>query len=99
MSVVFALLYYAVFIFFILLIGRLVLDWVQVFARDWKPRGAVLVVAEAVYTATDPPLRAIRRVVKPVRLGGIQLDLAFMVLALACAVLMQVLSGLARSTA
>jgi YggT family protein len=98
-SVVFALLYYAVFIFFILLIGRLVLDWVQVFARDWKPRGAVLVVAEAVYTATDPPLRAIRRVVKPVRLGGIQLDLAFMLLALACAVLMQVLSGLARSTA
>jgi YggT family protein len=98
-SVVFALLYYAVFIFFILLIGRLVLDWVQVFARDWKPRGAVLVVAEAVYTATDPPLRAIRRVVKPVRLGGIQLDLAFMLLALGCAVLMQVLSGLARSTA
>jgi YggT family protein len=97
-SLAFALLYYVVFVFFILLIGRLILDWVQVFAREWKPRGVVLVIAEAVYTATDPPLRAIRRVIKPVRLGGIQLDLAFMVLAIACAVLMQVLGGLASST-
>jgi YggT family protein len=98
-SLVFALLQTVVVIFFILLIGRLVLDWVQVFARDWKPRGVVLVIAETVYTATDPPLQAIRRVVKPVRLGGIQLDLAFMVLAILCSVLIQVLGGLAASAA
>jgi YggT family protein len=98
-SVFFALLQTVVVIFFVLLIGRLVLDWVQVFARDWKPRGVALVIAETVYTATDPPLRAIRRVVKPVRLGGIQLDLAFMVLAILCSVLIQVLGGLAASSA
>jgi len=70
-------------LFFILLIARLVLEWIQVFARDWRPSGVILVVSEAVYTVTDPPLKAIRRVVKPVRIGSIQLDLAFILLFLA----------------
>ena len=49
-------LYWIVFLFFITLIIRLVFDWIQVFSRDWRPRGVALVVAEAVYSATDPPL-------------------------------------------
>ncbi|HEU4912913.1 MAG TPA: YggT family protein [Actinomycetes bacterium] len=67
-------------IFFILLIGRLVLDYVQMFARSWRPRGPMLVVAEAIYTVTDPPLRALRKVIPPLRLGSISLDLSFLVL-------------------
>jgi YggT family protein len=90
--VVLELLYLVVLVFFILLIGRLVLEWVQVFAREWRPRGVVLVLAELVYTVTDPPLRWLRRVIRPVRLGTVQLDLAFLVLALGCSVLMGVLS-------
>lgn len=70
-------------LYFVILIARLVLDWIQVFARDWRPRGPVLVIAEAIYSLTDPPLKAIRRVVPPLRLGGIALDLAFIVLVLA----------------
>jgi YggT family protein len=97
-AVVFTLLYFVVFVFFLLLIGRLVLDWIQVFARDWRPRGVVLVVAEAVYSATDPPLRALRRVVKPVRLGSVQLDLAFLILILGCSILMSVLRGAAAAS-
>lgn len=69
-------------IYFVVLIGRLVFDWIQVFARSWRPRGVVLVIAEAIYTLTDPPLKAVRRVVPPVRLGGIALDLAFLIVAL-----------------
>lgn len=95
MSLVFSLLYYVVFLFFIVLIGRLVLDWVQVFARDWRPRGPILVVAEAVYTVTDPPLRALRRVIKPIRLGSIQLDLAFLLLFIGTVLLMNTLAALA----
>ncbi|HET7303148.1 MAG TPA: YggT family protein [Segeticoccus sp.] len=71
------------YLFLIVLIGRLVLDWVQVLAREWRPRGPMLVVAEGVYTITDPPLRAVRKVIPPLRLGNVQLDLAFMVLLLA----------------
>ncbi len=71
---------FVVLIFFVLLIGRLVVDWIQALARDWRPHGATLVLAEAVYSATDPPLKALRRVVPPLRLGQIQIDLAFMIL-------------------
>ena len=70
-------------IYLILLMGRLVLDWVMVFARDWRPRGPLLVVSEAVYSATDPPLKAVRKVVPPLRLGSVALDLSFMVVLLA----------------
>lgn len=97
MALLLLLLRFLVFIFFLLLIGRLVFDWVQVFARDWKPRGPVLVVAEAVYSATDPPLRALRRVIKPIRLGSIQLDLAFMVLFLLTVIVMNVLESAAAA--
>jgi YggT family protein len=66
-------------IYLMLLLIRLVFDWIQMFARDWRPRGPLLVVAEAVYSATDPPLRAVRKVIPPLRLGGVALDLSFMV--------------------
>ena len=95
MAVVFSLLGLLVWIFLVILIGRLVLEWVQVFARDWRPRGVVLVLAELVYTVTDPPLRALRRVVRPIRLGSIQLDLAFLLLALGCSVLITVFQAAA----
>jgi YggT family protein len=80
-----------VFLFFVTLIGRLVLDWIQVFARDWRPQGPILVVAEAVYTITDPPLKALRRVIPPLRLGQLQVDLAFTVLFVLTVLVMRLL--------
>lgn len=94
MSLVVDLLYLVVLIFFILLLARLVLDWVQFFAREWRPRGIALVVAEVTYTVTDPPLRALRRVLPPLTLGSVRLDLAFLVLMFACSILLSVLGGL-----
>jgi YggT family protein len=76
------------FLFFLMLIGRLIIDWVRVLARDWRPKGAVLVLAEVVYTATDPPLKALRRVIPTITLGGIRIDLAFLVLFLLTSTLM-----------
>jgi YggT family protein len=67
------------FLFLILLFVRFVFDWVQVFARDWHPRGPLLVLLEVVYSITDPPILLIRRYVPPLRLGAIQLDLAFII--------------------
>lgn len=83
MEAVRALLALLLYLFLILMFARLVLDWVQVLAREWQPRGPVLVVAEVVYSITDPPLRALRRVIPPLRIGQISLDLAFLVLMLA----------------
>ena len=81
---------FALFLFFVVLIGRLVLDWVQAFSRDWRPRGPMLVVAEVIYTVTDPPLRALRRLIPPLTLGQLRLDLAFLVLMLATTFLMSI---------
>jgi YggT family protein len=67
----------------VVLIARFVIDWVQMLARSWRPSGLVLVLCELVYTATDPPLRAIRRVIPPLRLGQVALDLSPMVLLIA----------------
>lgn len=85
---------FALFLYFIVLLARLVLDWVQVFSRDWRPKGPMLVVAEVVYSLTDPPLRALRRVIPPLRLGGIALDLAFLVLILGVSILRSVVAQL-----
>ena len=70
------------YLYLLVLFGRLILSWVQVFSRDWRPRGPVLVVAEGIYTLTDPPLNALRKVLPPLRIGGVALDLAFFVLIL-----------------
>jgi YggT family protein len=75
-----ATVYFALWFFFLLLIGRLVVDYIQMFARSWRPRGPLLVVAEIVYTITDPPLKALRRVIPPLRIGQVTLDLSFLVL-------------------
>ena len=88
LDIVLQILRLVVVLFLIFLLVRAVLDWVQVFARDWRPRGASLVVAEAVYTVSDPPLKALRRVIPPLRLGGISIDVAYMVLFAICWVLL-----------
>lgn len=79
-SLVGQILILVLWLFFILLIARLVLDYVQMFARGWRPRGPLLVVAEIVYTVTDPPLRALRKVIPPLRIGSVSLDMSFLVL-------------------
>lgn len=93
LGVVGSILDFLLYIFFALLIGRLILDWIQVFARDWRPRGAMLVIAETVYSVTDPPLKALRKVIPPLTLGAIRVDLAFLVLMLGVTILMGVISA------
>jgi len=70
-------------LFFYALICRLVLDWIQVLAREWRPRGPILFFAEAVYSVTDPSLKFLRRLIPPLSLGAVRLDMAFLVLILA----------------
>jgi YggT family protein len=71
----------------LLLIARFILDWVQMLARNWRPRGFVAVLCEGLYSVTDPPLRAVRGVIPPLRLGAVMLDLSPMILIIAIYIL------------
>jgi YggT family protein len=77
-------------VFIALLWIRFIVDWVQVFARVWQPRGGVLVLLETVYTITDPPIRALRRFIPPLRLGSFALDLSFLIVMITAYLLLQV---------
>ena len=90
MQLVGSLIQSVLWIFLLLLFARMILSWVPVLVRDWEPRGPVLVVAELVYSITDPPLRALRKVLKPVRIGNVLLDLAFIGLYILVSILMRV---------
>ena len=79
MGPVASILYTILWVFWILLLVRLVVDYVQMFARSWSPRGPVLLVLEVVYTITDPPIRFVRRFVPPLRLGSVAIDTSFII--------------------
>jgi YggT family protein len=87
-SIVFGVIYFALLIMFFAMWARFVFDWVQALNRGWRPRGLLIVAAEASYTLTDPPIRAVRRVIPPIRLGAIQLDLAWTIVMIGLFILM-----------
>ena len=93
-SLVATVAYFALLLFFLSMWARFILDLARTFARNWRPTGVILIVAEFVFTITDPPIRAVRRVIPPIRLGGIALDLAWTVVFLAVLILMSVAQAL-----
>lgn len=92
-SVIATIIYIALTIFFIMMWARFILDLVRSFARQWRPRGLGLVLAEAVFVVTDPPIKAVRRVVPPLRIGGAAIDFAWSIVMLACIILISVALG------
>ena len=90
MHVVGSIIEIVLWVFIALLWIRFVVDWVQIFARAWVPRGVMLLLLEAVYSTTDPPIKALRRVIPPLRIGSISLDLSFLIVMIAAYVLLQI---------
>lgn len=75
--------YMVLWAFLILLIARLVIDWILLLARTWRPSGAIAALFEVVFSVTDPPLRFVGRFVPPLRLGNVALDMSFLLVFLA----------------
>lgn len=90
MSAVGQILATALWLYWLVFIARLIFDFIQIFARNWRPTGVVLVIAEGIYSVTDPPLRLLRRVIPPLRLGGVQFDLAFLIMLIGLQILISV---------
>src|SRR3954464_3485931 len=81
---------YAIYVYIILLLARICLDWIRQFARRGRRPGPAGVGVELVYTATDPPTRLLRRLVPPVQLGTVSLDLSVIIVLIVLVVLRQV---------
>ena len=75
-------------LFLFALLARLILDYVRMFKPSWRPGGIILFIVEAIYAITDRPMNFVRRFVPPLRLGGVSLDLSFIVLFFAIQMLM-----------
>ena len=93
MSVVASAVYYVLLVFLLLLVFRIIMEYVFLLARSYRPSGVVAAALELTYTVTDPPLKALRRVIPPLKLGSVQLDLGFLVLFFVVQILMRVASG------
>ena len=89
-----SLLLIGLYVFLLLLIFRLVMEYVFMFARSYRPTGLVAVILELAFTVSDPPLKALRRVIPPLRLGRASIDLSFLVLFIAVRILIGVVGGL-----
>ena len=77
-SAIASIIYLILWLFIAVLFVRFIVDWVQVFARSWTPKGPSLVLLEVVYSITDPPILFFRRFIPPLRLGSVALDLSFL---------------------
>ncbi|MEV6098844.1 YggT family protein [Nocardia sp. NPDC051981] len=87
------------FLFWLLLISRVIVEFIRSFARDWRPTGFVVIILEVVFTVTDPPVKLLRRLIPPVNLGGIRLDLSIMVLLFIVFILMTITGQAGQSIA
>ncbi|WP_217132621.1 YggT family protein [Leucobacter chinensis] len=81
----------ALLIYTYVLWARLILDWVVVLKRDFRPKGFFLILVDGVYRLTDPPLRLVRKVIPPIRIGNIMLDIAWIVVIVACRIIIAIL--------
>ena len=93
MAAVASIVYFALLVFLLLLVFRLIMEYVFLLARSYRPSGIVAVALEMAYSATDPPLKALRRVIPPLRIGQVSLDLGFIILFIVVRILMGVVGA------
>jgi YggT family protein len=99
MAVFFDVIVGLLWLFWLCLLGRVVVEILQQFARDYRPHGFVLLLFEVLYTVTDPPVRAIRRVIPPLRIGGVAIDMAIFLLFIVIWLLIGIVSAVGRQFA
>jgi YggT family protein len=92
-GVVADVIYFVLLVFLLLLIFRLIMEYVFLLARSYRPTGLVAAALELAYSVTDPPLKALRRVIPPLRIGQVSLDLGFIILFIVVRILMGVVGA------
>ena len=91
LSIGLQIIYLLVLLFLNILLARFAMSWVMSIGRRWRPGRGAAAALEVVWSVTDPPLKTLRRVIPPLRLGTVNVDLAFIVLLVIVFVLMYIL--------
>ncbi len=95
MSLLLQVIGYVLWLYIVVILARIVIEWTRQFARKWRPVGTAAVGLELVYVATDPPIRLLRRLVPPLQLGTVSLDLSVIILLIVLIVVRVVALGFA----
>jgi YggT family protein len=98
LALFFQILGFALFIFWLLLIARVVVEFIRSFSRDWRPTGVTVVILELIMSITDPPVKLLRRLIPQLTIGAVRFDLSIMVLLLVAFIGMQLAFGAAASS-
>ncbi|MGV0384550.1 YggT family protein [Corynebacterium sp. 22_2729] len=67
-------------LYVLILILRIIIEMIQSFSRNWRPQRWFTIVAEPLFVLTDPPVKALRKLIPPIQLGGVGLDVSVLVL-------------------
>ena len=94
MGLIALVVYWLLQVYFFALIGRFIFDLILSVNRAWRPKGLVVVIVESIYTITDPPLKLVRRVMPPLRLGVMQIDFGWTLVFFAVVFLQNVVRSL-----
>jgi YggT family protein len=89
MEILKVVLTYVLTLYLVVLVGCMILMWINVFVRHWYPPRFIKLIAETIFTLTDPPLKFLRRYIPPLRLGRVSMDLSFMVLFIVVLILLE----------
>ena len=95
MALFFDILGFTLFVFWLLLIARVVVEFIRSFSRDWQPRGLTVIILEVIMTVTDPPVKLLRRLIPQLTIGAVRFDLSIMGLLLVAFIGMQLAFGAA----
>jgi len=87
-STVLQIVFLVLFLFLYLLYARFIMGMIMVYGRRWRPGRGAAAAMEIVWRVTDPPVKALRRVIPPLRLGTVSFDLASLVLVVIVLVLL-----------
>ena len=80
MGILYLALYWALQLFWLLLMATFIIQLLRTVNPTYRPRGVWLFLFETALTVTDVPLRFLRRFIKPLRVGPVAFDVAFTVL-------------------
>jgi YggT family protein len=72
LALFFEILGFALFVFWLLLIARVVVEFIRSFSRDWHPKGVTVVILEVIMTVTDPPVKLLRRLIPQLTIGAVR---------------------------